>query len=525
MSKKIKLYSIVLASLLSLAFMNSEAAGINDISFMVKKFNIEGELPADFDEIDAILFNAQERRYTLKELKALSVTIEEVMRNEGYAFYRVVIPPQSLSTGNVTLKVVSFSLSDIEVKGNDYYDEINVLRSMPDLSLDKPINTLALARGLKFANYNSSKQIKVTFKQSEKTEQVKASINVDEGRPYNISFIANNAGSEETGEFRLTAALQYNNLWNFDHTFNASYTTSPDHADEIMQYGFSYNAPIYYLKGWLTGYYAKSDSKSGQVAGGFDISGSGEMYGMHYLQYLPSIKPLKSYQHWFDIGIDNRSFNNSIVLGAEDLGNNVRSLPISLKYKGEFPWKSMQLGFHIEWAKNLGVGSENTQVAYTDSRFGATKDWDVLRYGMTSNLYYHQWIFRGIFSGQYTDDALISGEQLGLGGTYSVRGYQERETSADSGNILKLEVHTPSWYNANLLTFFDYGHGNRNVALAEEARKWQVSSAGIGVRWYWQQYITFSLDWAFALNSAASLQENRTLAGDSDLHGSIMLKY
>ncbi|WP_109867667.1 ShlB/FhaC/HecB family hemolysin secretion/activation protein [Methylocucumis oryzae] len=65
-----------------------------------------------------------------------------------------------------------------------------------------------------------------------------------------------------------------------------------------------------------------------------------------------------------------------------------------------------------------------------------------MRYGSTLSINWQRWLIQTTFIGQHSDDRLIAGEQLGIGGSYDVRGYQERETSADSGQIVKLEVTT-----------------------------------------------------------------------------------
>jgi len=54
---------------------------------------------------------------------------------------------------------------------------------------------------------------------------------------------------------------------------------------------------------------------------------------------------------------------------------------------------------------------------------------------------------------------LISGEQFGLGGADSVRGFEEREISGDDGIQLNLETHSPS-----------FGPGLRPLAFADGSK-------------------------------------------------------
>ena len=53
------------------------------------------------------------------------------------------------------------------------------------------------------------------------------------------------------------------------------------------------------------------------------------------------------------------------------------------------------------------------------------------------------WNVSGKLRGQYANDALIPGEQFGIGGTGSVRGLRDREATGDRGYTLNLEATTP----------------------------------------------------------------------------------
>src|SRR6185295_8975553 len=95
------------------------------------------------------------------------------------------------------------------------------------------------------------------------------------------------------------------------------------------------------------------------------------------------------------------------------------------------------------------------------------------------------------FNGQYTKDALVSGEQFGLGGPDSVRGYQLREVSNDRGYSTQAELYTPDFarkfglsdsYKARALAFYDWGSAQRNKAVAGDLVRDSISSIGLGVR-------------------------------------------
>lgn len=487
------------------------------IQFMVKQFSVEGASPLSKATMENYFQPLQQRQYTLKSLQEVGKALELKIREQGYPFYRVILPPQTLDAGEVKLRIVSFALGDISVEGNHYFSKDNIIASLPSLRKTESPDTNDLAESLKVANKHPSKQLQLTFKQSETADRIDAKINVAEQRPYQASLILNTVGTQSTGNFRMTGALQHSNLWGLDHIFNTSYTTSPDHADTVEQYGSSYSLPVYALKGWLSAYYAFSNINNGVVASDLTVTGSGEMYGLHYQQFLPK---WGRYEHWLDIGLDNRYFINDIRFLTIPIGDNVRSVPLSVLYKAEYPWRNTHWGYHVQWVGNTGIGDHNNQADYSLVRQNANQDWNVLRYGGNVSVNVRQWLIQTIFTAQYTNDPLISGEQLGVGGSYDVRGYQERETSADRGQIVKFEITTPAWQHINLFAFYDYGHGSLETHSFGRLNDWSLSSTGVGASWQWQNYVQAKLAVANALDNAVT-----TRAGDSRIHASIVLRY
>ena len=496
------------------------------ITFQVDHFTLEGNSPLPSKDISKFLSQYEGKQYDLTGLQNVSKRLESKIRDTGYAFYRVTLPPQSLSGGNVNFKLVSFSLDDIEMSGNAYFGNDNVLASLPQLIHGQSPNTQLLTHQIKVANHHVDKEVTVVFKQSDTADQIAAKVDVIENKPFHYSLLANNTGSNETGNIRTTAAFQYSNLWNKDHNINLSYTTSPNHYNDVKQYGLSYALPIYASGGWLSAYYAQSDVNTGRVAissnSGLDVSGSGEMFGIHYLHFLPKVG---NYEHAFDIGFDNRYFDNTVTLfddlsTSEDIAPDVRSTPITLLYKGNIPFKTFHLGHHIALSKNLGIGSQNENSDYNNSRLHARSDWAILRYGLLANMNIEGWLFRINLKGQYTTESLISGEQFGLGGTYSVRGYSEREVGHDIGNSLNIEAFTPPWRGVKLLAFYDYGHGRNHDVQPDEQRDHQLASIGIGAIFQWKSYLFASVDLGHTLKNAGETQKNHNHA-----HANIVLQF
>jgi len=499
------------------------------ISIHINQLNIVGELPIPFAQTQEFLGSYANKDYDLAGLQAISKELEKRIRDVGFAFYRVVLPPQNIADGTVDLKIVSFTVDKIQVSETKFFNADNILSSLPLLKTGQSPNTQDLAQQIKVANHHPNKNVTVVFKQSGSVDNIDANIEVTETKPYQFALLANNTGSTGTGKTRVTAAFQHTNLWDKDHSVNLSYTTSPNHTSDVSQYGLSYSLPLYTDSSWLTAYYAYSDVRTGRVgfAGGdIDVSGSGEMYGLHYLQYL---RPVGSYEHELDIGFDNRYFTNDadLIIGNVNLGDispDIRSTPLTIAYKGNITFNDVYIGHHIVWSKNLGIGSRNDNEAYQDMAFSTGQtlkdNWDLFRYGIFANKTLQEWLLRVSLKGQYANESLISGEQFGLGGAYSVRGYNEREISSDIGNSISFEAYTPKWKNINLLAFYDYGEGKNHDPIPNVKDDWNIASIGLGLRWQWQSQIQTSIDLAHTLRDGS-----QTSSHQNNIHASIALFY
>ena len=124
-------------------------------------------------------------------------------------------------------------------------------------------------------------------------------------------------------------------------------------------------------------------------------------------------------------------------------------------------------------------------------------------------------------AGQMTWQPLISGEQFGIGGARSVRGYEEREVAGENGQQFNLELWTPYLpYNTQFLLFGDAGRIERETPHPSQTATEALSSAGMGWRWYWRNYLNVSVDLATVFKDTTV-----TTTGDHRLLFNIFLRF
>ena len=204
-------------------------------------------------------------------------------------------------------------------------------------------------------------------------------------------------------------------------------------------------------------------------------------------------------------GYTSERFDKITTLGGAALFPNYRTRPLTLSYTGRFQKQWGQWGYNLEYAHNLSSGGGNDDAAYGANRAGASTSWNALRYGFDVAFPLPaQWLFMARLRGQDSGDALVPGEQFGIGGALSLRGLPERVLSGDSGHWGNLEFWTPALAeNLRMLVFYDFGRIRRhNDATLPSA---SVSSFGLGVRWSMGKQLSASLDLGHVLSGRSKL--------------------
>jgi len=475
----------------------------DDASFTVTGYVVEGENPLDGANTQAALAPFTGKHDGIERLQQAASALEGLLRQSGYGFYRVVLPPQDIG-GVIRLQMFKFTVGTIEVKGNQFFSNDNILHSMPALVEGESPNTSKLARDLALANENPSKRANVTFKQGQLTDTVDAVVEVKDSRTFSGFVTLDNTGTAETGNGRLTLGASHANLFDKDHQATFTYTTSPTEPGRVHQWGGYYRAPLYDLGAMVSAYYSTSSVSSGVVANAINVTGRGNFGGVLLSYYLA---PQGDYRSYLSFGLDDKHFLNDKIttLAGTPLFPNYRTRPLTLGYTGRFRKQWGQWGYNLEYAHNLSGGGGNDTAQYAANRAGATTNWNALRYGLDVALPMPaQWLFMARLRGQNSGDALVPGEQFGIGGAQSVRGLPERVLSGDSGHWGNIEFWTPALAeNTRLLFFYDFGEIRRHDDTTLPSAT--VTSFGLGVRWSLGDNLSASLDLAHVLSGRSKL--------------------
>ncbi len=493
--------------------------------FDIQRFLVEGNTLLKQSELDRILTPFSGKNRDFGDIQRALEALQDVYTSRGYNAVRVSIPEQDIRAGQVRLRVVEARIRRVRVQGNRFFDEKNVRAGLPSLKEGTSPNTRAIGQDAQLVNENPAKQVSVALQAADDPGQVDASVRVTDENPSRISAFADNTGTPKTGNLRTGVGYQNANLFNGDDVLSAQVITSPGHASDVKVFGAGYRVPVY---GWsgivdvLAGY---SSVNSGTVQDLFNVSGKGNVFGLRYTQLLGRID---AYEHRVALGLDYRAYKNSVTLvgTTEQLVPDITIRPVSLTYSGRFSQVGRDLSFNVSYSRNIPGGNKGGDADFEATRPGATSKYGVVREGIAfSQLLPSDFIVRAVASAQQTHDLLIPGEQFGMGGADSVRGYYERETASDKGQRFSLEGYGPdfgSWiggnWRARALIFADAARGHDNAP--ERGPENKLGSYGLGFRSNQGKSLAFRLDVARVTKDAGT-----RVNGDYRAHAAVAYSF
>ena len=517
---------VVMAQQPSAPVVSSEGQQ-QDPRFDIRRFIVEGATLISSTDIDVATAPFVGRGKDFADVQRALEAIERLYAGKGFSAVQVLLPEQELDRGDVRFRVIEARVGKVVVEGNKFFDEANVRASLPSLAPGEAPNVNRIAQSLRVANENPAKQSTALLRGGSEEGTVDAVIRVSDEHPVKYSVTLDNTGTPETGTFRVGFGFQHANLWNRDHAISAHYIMSP-HVREhphsmslvpnsaVFIIGGAYRIPLYARGDTIDISVGYSNVKSGFIQGlfgQFNVAGAGTILGLRYNLNLSKVGEL---DHRVSFGLDWRGYDNRTTIGntTQTVLPDVTVHPISATYSGVYRASSSETSFYFSGYKNLPGGNDGGSKVYEAFRPGAVAGYTIWRFGLGHNQAFDgDWQGRFSFSGQTTRNRLIVGEQFGIGGADSVRGFFEREVSNDSGNRYTVEAYTPdvggkitgvSGLRARALAFYDWGRVRRFNPLPGEVREQAISSFGFGVRLSKGTNLSFKLDYGIVLDDGGS---------------------
>jgi hemolysin activation/secretion protein len=452
---------------------NMLSGQISDATYGVLDEFLDGRLSVQPDE-----------GFTIGALEAIARKTTDIIRAEGFVLSWAFVPVQEVRDGKVRIRVLTGWLKSVTFEGNERYREKNLQKSFLDVrgravkikDLESAILQLRDYPGLTPSAILSPGEI---VGSSDLTVRVQE-------KPVDWGFTGDNYGQVSTGQFRLRGYVSWNNSFRRGDRVYADVIQTFDPTENLYGSIF-YETPVF-APGWLMSLgYSKNQ---------FDITQG--LFGEN-LQGFDGSSDIAAYSFNKSL-VRSRTFNFNVAGGLSlkaatfgeprrpDREDNltVFSFGIETDVVGETLGNTginqISLFYYVGVEDFLGSmdknGDNNStrqgglpgQVRYAGGDF----DKFVFSYQRLQRVTeLHSFLFRGLY--QWSDDLLVSLEQVSLGGPFNNRAYQVSEALIDKGGYATLEwiydiggIKPFTVIDLNFFMFAEYAGGKRNDPLGGE---------------------------------------------------------
>lgn len=478
------LSALLLAFLISLypgAGVYSQQTGGN--KFMVQRIDVVGSTILSPDEIRAIVAPYEGKELGLDDLKKVADAITAAYRAKGFVFARAYIPPQQVQNGVVQIAVIEGKVGNIIVHGNKNYSTAFIRYYIDGAIRNGRLDYDAFEKALFLLNGFPDLHVEAFLKPGEVPGTTDIVVSVKDGYQLHGGVDYNNFGNPYVGQNRIGVEAWDGDVTGKGDLFDAR-VVFPFPSKEAPFISGSYTIPVSPDDTTLALTYSNADIHVGSDLEVLDIRGSAQIYGLTANQPLTRTATFSSNV--------NASFyykNVADFLFGSFLTSKDKLREIALGWNGSWTGTSTHDLLDADLTQGLGTlaGGEAPSDPYV-SRVGSSDFFTKLTadgahlFKVFGNDYI---LLRS--SAQYSLSPLAITEQFALGGSDSVRGYQQSTFLGDSGWTVSGEFRLPlnaqtGYFPLQMAFFVDSGYTTlRDPAKGEDAKD-HLTGGGFGFR-------------------------------------------
>ncbi len=502
----------------------------------INKIQVIGSTILSKTEIDALISPLEGKSVTIEQLRQVADKITEIYLDRGYITSRAVLPPQTITGGNVQIQVIEGRLATIEVEGTKRLHP-SYIRSRIRLGADQPLSTAKLEDQLRLLRVDPLfENVEASLRAGAKEGESVLIVRVTEADPFEANFSIDNYSPPSVGSERLGVNVRHRNISGRGDELSGSYYRAIGDSDV---FDFSYRLPINAMNGTLQLRAAPNRNSIVQAPfDKFDISGKSQLYEISYRQPL-----LRSPIQEFAVSIGFSYQKGRTFLGGDPFPFGVGPGEEGSD-KGVTTTNVLKIGQDYIRRDPKGAWALRSQFSIGTGLFDATSNDSPVPDGMffswlgqlqrvqrLSNN--HLLIVQGDL--QLSANSLLSSQQFVLGGGQSLRGYRQNVRSGDNGfrlsieDRITIEKNESNYPTLQLAPFIDMGmvwnsgnnpnkitNPNTNVFGIDGAF---IGAIGLGILWEPVPKVNVRIDYGIPI---ISIKDKGTNAQDSGFYFSII---
>lgn len=478
------------------------------------------------DDLAEIFRTVQVQEYqrgwiTLEQLDSIALEVTQYYRSNGFILATAFVPQQEVKVVEgadtaISIKVLEGLLGDVIVTNNEIFDDSIIKAAFID-EVGKPVTEEQLGSALRRVNDLPGVRVRGSFSPGDNVGETRINLGVLQEKSWTSSLLADNHGSETTGENRVFFSAQMHNIGNLGHRLILGLLRSegPDSTTYgLVEYERPFTRRGY---GKIKASVSRNQFSVTKLAGLPEIIGETDNFGLsasyqflrgRTLNFAMEVGYLQK-DVLFEV-TDISSLSTDQVLETLSVATNYTQL-----------WDSQQLlltgRLGVEQGHMISGELTDQSKDYTKlllnanllKRFSIKKNW-LMREDASFN-------FVIKVNLQYTEKFLSSVEQFSLGGPNGVRAFGVSDVSVDSGAYAGFELYFDFPFSPvkrwdlpldplRPYIFYDYAYGVSHSLSGDTDRDAEIKGFGIGLRLNWPGVAVANL--VLAKPQSAQYQDN-----------------
>jgi hemolysin activation/secretion protein len=371
---------------------------------------------------------------TLTDLRGMAARIANHYRRNGYVVAQAYLPPQDIKNGVVTIAVLEGRYGKITLRNQSNLSDAQANRLLDGLNSGDIIAIAPLESRLLLLSDIPGVNVRSTLSPGAEVGTSDLLVDVTSGRRVTGSVEADNHGNRYTGEYRVGATVNINNLAGNGDVASFRALTSGS--------GLKYGRASYQMqfgKATLGVAYTALEYRLGKEFAPLMAHGTAEIASV-YGSY-PLIRARNNNLYLLG-GYDYKTFEDKVDLTG------------AVTDKSADVWWVGLHGNHFDSFAGGGANSYSVTQSFGDLDIETPAARAVDAATARSNGTYHKTAYHaarlqrvtdrvslyGGINGQFASKNLDISEKMGLGGPYAVRSYPVGEAYADEGYVVNLEA-------------------------------------------------------------------------------------
>ena len=457
---------------------------VSELDFLVLRIQVNGVTYFSKEEVRTLFAPLEGQRIRLETLREQADRLQGLYATQGFLLTRVIIPPQKIEGGVVTIEVVEGYIDDIVLDDETSPGAALAQNALADLRNQRPLDIRELDSELLILNDTPGLAVKTLLRPGSNLGA--ATMAVSTAKVPNQGFAnVSNTGSNAIGPALYSIGYTLNSPLNRPGSFDLSVSVAGRSLTELQAVSARYAMPIGF-KGvilYLGGLAARA--KPGGEAAALGVSSAS--YSLEARLRTPLYRSRSSALYLETALLFART--RVTALGAEITRDKIASSQIGLRGHHQSPLGQTTAQILVNAAlPAIGVLDEKTPNPSIP--------------GFDPNFSKVSWQFDHVFPlntaasfltrvvGQWTDDRLLAGEQVAFGGPLLGRGYAPSVLTGDKGVGVLGEmrfdlpaVQEPGMIsNAQVYGFADAARAKLLAGVGAPAVTQSIVSYGMGLK-------------------------------------------